>query len=59
MERLTHDRRAQAAVLTAPGSALETNKVLKNTYLLLAATRWRFLRSRRVRRWPSTCPIPA
>ena len=38
MERLNDGRPGQAAVLTAPASALETNKVLKNTYLLLAAT---------------------
>ena len=38
MDRLTDAHRTQAAVISAPASALETNKVLKNTYLLLAAT---------------------
>jgi len=38
MDRLTDTRRPAAAVLGAPASALATNKVLKNTYLLLAAT---------------------
>ena len=38
MDRLTDARRTQAAVIAAPASALETNKVLKNTYLLLSAT---------------------
>ncbi len=38
MERLSDVRRPEAAIITAPASALSTNKVLKNTYLLLAAT---------------------
>jgi modulator of FtsH protease len=38
MERITDTPRPQAAVLTAPDSALSTNKVLRNTYLLLSAT---------------------
>jgi len=38
MDPLTDARRPQAAVITARPSALSTNKVLKNTYLLLAAT---------------------
>lgn len=38
MDRLTDTRRPQAAVITGAPSALATNKVLKNTYLLLAAT---------------------
>jgi len=38
MDRLTDVRRAQGAVITGRPSALATNKVLRNTYLLLAAT---------------------
>jgi modulator of FtsH protease len=38
MDRVTDPRRPQAAVITAPVSALATNRVLRNTYLLLAAT---------------------
>jgi modulator of FtsH protease len=38
MDRLTDVRRAQGAVITSSPSALATNKVLRNTYLLLAAT---------------------
>jgi len=38
MDRPTDARYAQAAVLTAPASALVTHKVLRNTYMLLAAT---------------------
>lgn len=38
MERLSDVRRPQDAIITAPASAITTNKVLKNTYLLLAAT---------------------
>lgn len=38
MNRLNADPRPTAAVLATSTSALETNKVLKNTYLLLAAT---------------------
>ncbi len=38
MDRLTDVRRAQGAVITDRPSALATNKVLRNTYLLLAAT---------------------
>ncbi len=38
MERLSDVRRPHDAIITAPASAITTNKVLKNTYLLLAAT---------------------
>jgi modulator of FtsH protease len=38
MDRVTDPRRPQAAVIAAPVSALATNKVLRNTYMLLAAT---------------------
>lgn len=38
MDRPNFPARPQAAVITAPASALATNKVLRNTYLLLAAT---------------------
>jgi len=38
MERLNDGQPGPTAVLGAPASVLETNKVLKNTYLLLAAT---------------------
>ncbi len=38
MDRLTDRSPAPAAVITAPASALSTNRVLRNTYLLLAAT---------------------
>jgi modulator of FtsH protease len=38
MDRLSDGRRADVAVLTGSASVIETNKVLKNTYLLLAAT---------------------
>jgi modulator of FtsH protease len=38
MDRITDPRRPQAAVLSAPASALVANRVLRNTYLLLAAT---------------------
>ena len=38
MDRLTDVRRAQGAVIADRPSALATNKVLRNTYLLLAAT---------------------
>lgn len=38
MDRPNDFRHAQAAVISAPASALATNKVLRNTYMLLAAT---------------------
>ena len=38
MDRPNFPSRPDAAVITAPVSALATNKVLRNTYLLLAAT---------------------
>ena len=38
MDRPNFPSRPGAAVITAPVSALATNKVLRNTYLLLAAT---------------------
>jgi modulator of FtsH protease len=38
MDRPNDFGHAQAAVISAPASALATNKVLRNTYMLLAAT---------------------
>jgi modulator of FtsH protease len=38
MDRVNDPSRSQAAVIAAPVSALATNRVLRNTYLLLAAT---------------------